>query len=56
MEKTEIQKIKEDLMKIISENSGSCLCGHSEWCEVCSPSSNHNSLRNKLREYLKQIK
>ena len=29
---------------------GSCLCGHSEWCEYCSPSSSINRMRKEIIE------
>lgn len=57
MIKSETQKIKEDITKIIDERDGGmCLCGHGEWCEVCSTSPKHENLKSKLREYLKTIK
>lgn len=51
----EIFKLQQDLEKIIQDTKGSCLCGHFEWCEECSPDSRVNRLRDAIRRYIKEL-
>lgn len=52
----DLLKFKSDILKILNEHSGSCLCGHNEWCDRCSPSSQSRKLISELKNYLNCIK
>jgi len=43
-------KIIEKIKEIKNLCNGSCLCGHNEWCEICSPSSNTNKVIKIIQE------
>ena len=49
------ERIIEELESIV-QSGGGCLCGHSEWCENCSPSSTKNIIRGKIRELISKLK
>ena len=47
-------KAEDKLAKIeaLLYQNGGCLCGHSEFCEYCSPYSAVNQLKKKIRKIL----
>lgn len=51
-----VAKIKKELSAIINKNrGGSCLCGHRESCDVCSPSPRYTGLMDDLRDYISKM-
>ena len=45
-----------DKLTAVTEIGRGCLCGHSEWCENCSPSSAVNQIRKGIRNIIQEIK
>lgn len=49
-------KIKNDLLEILGKKrGGSCLCGHRESCDVCSPSPRYTGLVRDLNNYINNM-
>ncbi|PLS19502.1 hypothetical protein CVD28_03540 [Bacillus sp. M6-12] len=47
------EKIKNELITIINKKrGGSCLCGHRESCDICSPSPRYTGLVRDLQNYI----
>lgn len=55
MNKEELLKIKEDIKNILLKNGTRCLCGRSEWCSGCSPSSQENVTFEEVMEYFDRL-
>lgn len=54
--KLELSRIVDSLDGIIKNSDGSCLCGHGEWCEECSPNSTKKKITKRIIDLRKSIK
>lgn len=55
IKKEEILKMKNDIQNILLKSGTSCLCGRSEWCSGCSPSSQENITFKEVMEYFDRL-